>query len=521
VTTLRARLGLLLLLCLAAVSTTLQGAGVTIITHGLNGDIDDWVIAMAGRIARYPGFPGTDFTCYQIDVLPGFNVTATRIGGNPPAQTDSGEILIKLDWRQLANNSYSTYQVASAVAPQLLRTNFVPELNGHALAEFPLHLVGHSRGGSLICQLSALLGTNGVWVDHLTTLDPHPLNNDGFSDFPYTVVDAPARTYENVLFHDNYYQTLDLIAYGEPVSGAYVRKLTNLSGGYSGLGGAHSDVHLWYHGTIDFRVPADDTVATITAAERQAWWTASETSGAHAGYYYSRVGGGDRVSTNRPAGSGTSPVRDGYNQRWGDLGAGSSSNRMALATNDGTWPSLIRFDLAGTNYLVYSQTTSVTVYYQLAKPATSNGVVSLYLDNDFNPLNGNERLLDSFIVTGTTAAAVMSGTTPITVTATNAPVGRYAVFAKMLAGGRSRYLYTGQLLEIAAALTPPRLDIVHHGDGSMAVGVNGVAGQTIVLQNSSDLRNWQSLVTNTLFGNRWVLTNAQAASRLFFRGVLQ
>src|SRR4026209_416260 len=122
------------LLLLATLSMT-HGAGVTIITHGLNSDIDDWVLAMAGRMGRYPGFPGTNFTCYQIDVVPGINVTATRIGGLAPAQTDSGEILVKLDWRQLANNSYSTYDVAGAVAAQLLRTNFIAELNGHALAE--------------------------------------------------------------------------------------------------------------------------------------------------------------------------------------------------------------------------------------------------------------------------------------------------------------------------------------------------------------------------------------------------
>src|SRR5258705_3097123 len=178
-----------------------------------------------------------------------------------------------------------------------------------------------------------------------------------------------------------------------------------------------------------------------------------ETNGFAAGFYYSRMGEGDRLSTNRPAGSATSQIRDGYNQWWGDLGAGSSNNRTPLGTNNGTWPSLIRFDLTGTNYLVYSQTTSVTIYYQFARPATSNALVSFYLDNDFNPLNGNERLLDTFVAGGTTAAAVMSATVPLTVSATDAPGGKYAVLARMTASGRSRYLYAGELLEIAAAQT--------------------------------------------------------------------
>src|SRR5206468_7373545 len=230
-----------------------------------------------------------NFTCYELYFIltnSNYALTWRRLGGSAPPATDSGEILIKLDWRQLANDSYSTYQVASAVVPRLLQPNFIPEMNGHALAELPLHLIGHSRGGSLVCQLSRLLGTNGVWLDHLTTLDPHPLNNDGFSDFPYTVVDAPAHTYENVLFHDNYYQTLNLFFYGEAVSGAYVRQLTNLDGGYDGIAASHSDVHLWYHGTVDWRLPADDTVAKITSAERQTWWTPYESDGVIAGFYY-------------------------------------------------------------------------------------------------------------------------------------------------------------------------------------------------------------------------------------------
>src|SRR5687768_15619020 len=140
-----------------------RAAGVTIITHGLNSNVDDWVIAMADRMGAYDRFPGTNFTCYElyfVSVNSTYTLTWRRLSGPPPSATDSGEILIKLDWRQLANNDYSTYEVAALVVPRLLQVNFIPEMNGHALAELPLHLIGHSRGGSLICEMSRLLGTN-------------------------------------------------------------------------------------------------------------------------------------------------------------------------------------------------------------------------------------------------------------------------------------------------------------------------------------------------------------------------
>ena len=74
--------------------------------------------------------------------------------------------------------------------------------------------------------------------------------------------------YSNVLFHDNYWQDQSSPIYGKAVPGAYIRKLTSFNGGYSGTGSEHSDVHLWYHGTVDWRIPASDTEATIPATER-------------------------------------------------------------------------------------------------------------------------------------------------------------------------------------------------------------------------------------------------------------
>src|SRR5262245_20603149 len=109
-------------------------AGVTIITHGLNGDVDGWVTGMATNIPNYARFFGTNYSCYEMYFYPSnssYYLTAQRVAGNPATTPASGEIVIKLDWRQLADGSlYNTYHVATAVAPALLSTNFIPELGG-------------------------------------------------------------------------------------------------------------------------------------------------------------------------------------------------------------------------------------------------------------------------------------------------------------------------------------------------------------------------------------------------------
>jgi hypothetical protein len=458
-----------IILLFAAIATA-RGAGVTIITHGLNGSADDWVLAMAQRLPLHPSFPGTNFSCYAVDVAPNMTLSATRIGGGPPTGMDSGEIVIKLDWGQLANNDFSTYQVAAAVVPALLRTNFILGLAAHAVAEYPLHLIGHSRGGSLVCEISRLLGTNGIWVDHLTTLDPHPLNNDGFNDTPfYTVVDASARTYENVLFHDNYFQIIDFFVYGESVRGAYVRQLTNLDGGYGGPGGAHSDVHLWYHATLDLRTPASDSLSSVNATQRQTWWTSAERGGTNAGFLFGLVGGRNRLN-----------ARDGFNQRW-DLGAGLSNNREPLGANAARWPNIIRLHLAGTN---------LTYYYQA--PAST---LTLGFDPDSNPLNGNERVFSQTALAATGANNVFSNTVGVRITSPD------RIFARIATADRSRFLYLHTL---------PHLDITRTN-----VTVLARVGETIELQTSTNLSSWTSTATNTLTGPNWRIPIVPADHRFY------
>lgn len=502
-----------------------SGAGVTVITHGLNGNTDGWVTGMATNLPNHPGFRGTNFSCYNMTFIPagggGFTLSATRTAGVAAPNSAAGAVVIKLDWSALADgNSYNTFQVASAVLPALLSTNFISELCGRAVAEFPLHFIGHSRGGSLLCEVSRLLGTNGIWVDHLTTLDPHPLNDAEFplDRFAYSAVDAPANTYVNVLFHDNYWQNLNSLVRGKAVAGAYVRRLTNLDGANSS---PHSDVHLWYHGTINTNTPTSDTETTIQAAQRTAWWTAYEARGARAGFIYSLIGGAERTSTEQPFGPGFEMIRDGFNQWW-DLGAGVTNNRTALPANNGAWPNVVRFNRTTTNRVEQGQAMPVKFYYQWAQPGSSLATVSIYLDPDLNPLNTNQTLLQEIVVPGTGAGFISFSTTNLTLAASNAAPGKYTVLATITGNGRTRHLYAPEAVEVIAPRQPPTLDIVKLYATQYRIGVNGEAGQTVVLQSSPDLQTWTALATNTLTTSRWDFTNTPpgSPSTRYYRGVL-
>ena len=500
-------------------------AGVTIITHGLNGNVDDWIIPMAERIPNHPNFPGASFSCYEIRFVSagqGFRVTNEWIGGVAPMESDSGEILIKLDWRQLANNSHSTYEVAEMVVPQLLNPDFVPELSGHALAEWPLHLVGHSRGGSLVCEMSRLLGLQGVWVDHVTTLDPHPLNNDGFMDIFYTVVDATAVTYENVLFADNYFQELDFLIYGKDVPGAYVRELTSLENGYGGIGGAHSDVHLWYHGTLDLATPTTDSAATIGGAIRNDWWTAFEARGTNAGFFYSRIGGGDRLSSAQPVPSRARRIRDGMNQRW-DFGAGTADNRTTLESNNGAWPNLIDLHVPGPAEVSLGDIISIQGYFQYGLMPGGMAELRIYLDADRNPLNGHAAELAVLAVPSTGIDQVTSFTEEIATGGHGLASGEYLVAGRISDGEESRWLYARDPVMLSAPSMPPVVAAVEWTHAGFVLSIEASDGATVVLEASPDFKAWLPLATNVMTDAGWVYVDETApeANEKFYRAVAE
>jgi hypothetical protein len=360
--------------------------------------------------------------------------------------------------------------------------------------------------------MARLLGAEGVWVDQVTTLDPRPVAQFG---------DASVTSWANVLFADNFWQTMGdgvFVPNGQSVFGAYNRKLLNLSGGYSS---SHSDVHLWYHGTIDLATPASDTQATITAAQRSAWWAAPEVSGAAAGFFYGLIGGGDRLSNLEPAGAGNGKISDGFNKNW-DVGGGVAANRTALPANAGFWPNAILFALANSSSVSAGESFDTTLYFQAGASAAGNIDIEIFLDVDFNPYNGNEIEVNQQMLSRTGTSAVSFNTLNATVNAAAVSPGDYSVCARLNDGARTRYLHAPQLLVVTPSLEPPSIDSLALSGGVTRFNVRGFPGQRVTVMASSDLVNWVPLETHTFKDTIWEFVDKDAGNfvKRFYRAAL-
>ena len=203
------------------------------------------------------------------------------------------------------------------------------------------HFIGHSRGAvlnTLVTQRFYEQFPNHV-IDQVTSLDPHPAYGTGLlGDFlqyddPWSEPGERAiPTFDNVHFTDAYSQADGVYEFaftdvlppdfeaeigfdGVAVSGSSNLYLdhTQLEApghGYEAfttppiplppmgplplwltatMRDAHSDVHLWYHGTIDTLGGASDGKASITAEVREDWYPDGE--GRTSGWVHSRING--------------------------------------------------------------------------------------------------------------------------------------------------------------------------------------------------------------------------------------
>lgn len=225
----------------------------------------------------------------------------------------------------------------------------------------PLHFIGHSRGAVLNALVTNLLGHYfGTSVDHVTTLDPHPIIASDPQPGNNQNIDPGIVTYGNVSWADNYWRrdgAGDLDFDGQAVVGARDVQLTEQTlvghfstppphprsqpvplgdNGYTGfLLGEHSDTHLWYAATIDFNAEELDGVPLVITGNlpygevESGWWqseigysaTDEPASGrANIGYAYSRLGGTPRPTGDPSREAVTAP---GYSLFNGDFRFGS------------------------------------------------------------------------------------------------------------------------------------------------------------------------------------------------------
>src|SRR3954447_9204382 len=184
-------------------------AGVTFLTHGYQGSVTGWIAKMSDDIVARAG-GDSQATVYTMKVgenskqrLSVLSLTRDR-GSSGYQSTNTGEIVVKLDWSSVSGGGESTIDVAAVVSKFLL--NQQASDAAPRFVELPIHLIGHSRGASLMTALSQNLGGAGVWVDQQTDLDPHPV--DGVNDIlGASFGDMPMATFDNVAFSDTYWRS--------------------------------------------------------------------------------------------------------------------------------------------------------------------------------------------------------------------------------------------------------------------------------------------------------------------------
>ena len=418
-------------------------AGVTLITHGyqpLSSARPAWLDSMKDAIIARSG-PDTAVYALRIARVSGVaQVTAfDRLSGPSPTGTgtSNAETVIMLDWANASGEflSYTnTATIAQLVEPWL--TNAIPSIGIAApLAAVPIHLIGHSRGASVVSELARGLAQDGIWIDQMTTLDPHP-----------TSPDPAVNVYNNVFFADNYYETNTLLTSGSSVTGAHNINLTNINPDHTGI-------HAYYYGTINTTATTDGDVSRPFPIN-PAWYAYAGTGPrSSVGFSWSRVDSAARPADGRLA----------------------DSPRVAVAV---TASGADQWD----NVLIASDTTYVTQGGTVTVSAgfwddNNDATVTVAFDFDSNPYNGYAGMGKTF-ATASTGETI--GLEDLALDTSSIAPGTYNIYAKITNGTRTRYDYASVKATIVAA-APPTLSI---GDASVVEGNSGTTNATFTVSLS-------------------------------------
>ncbi len=294
-----------------AMSSSAAAVGVqsttTVITHGYSpGSKGIWVESMASAIIDRGGGIGT---VYRYTGDTGVWSKVPEAGGDG---SDQNVVLI-FNWvpesaSVTGPNWRYTQAAGDALSAMLLDPSYEVGSVGpvHLLGDRAVHFIGHSRGASVISEAIRRLALAGIEVDQMTTLDSHPV--DGTLDAPYNPNwgDPTPVRWSNVAWADNIWRAdggglingLDFDGIPLPnVNGVVLSEsaLNCCANSFS-----HSDVHLWYHGTIDRAQNPSDGEQVISNNARSTWWP---NGWVQTGYHFSILGGGAAERPAIPAGS--------------------------------------------------------------------------------------------------------------------------------------------------------------------------------------------------------------------------
>ncbi|MBX3380025.1 MAG: hypothetical protein KF805_08005 [Phycisphaeraceae bacterium] len=420
-----------------AIPAFAHAGGVTIVTHGFNANMT-WVNAMADAIAGRIGTPGIDVTRVNLVVTQSSGnlvVSMSPILVAPEATFTSGEFVVGLDWTAIDSfaaasrnptpediqDSVPTQNVAAAVFQYLQTWSY----GGKPILAHPVHLAGHSRGAVLMASLATNLGQRGIYVDHLTTLDPYNVALFG---------DAAPVVPSSVVFADNIWQD-SAFPSGKSLPGAFNQHL-GLLGTTSNN---HSYMHTYYFGTIDPSATGDGECAGCIDP---VWYTQDVDlhTRMQSGFWYSRIAGGDRAGAQAAAGllstlGGTAVV-----------GAGG---RTAVTVTQPAWPNIFRVE-TGSLAIAQNQANFTAFDYQASGASVQ---VKVFAADDRNPSHGG-------ILLGTTTLALASAPTHGVIAWNATPPARpqpysiYLAVTDLGAGGQTRYAYDAGSLTVLAPPCP-------------------------------------------------------------------
>ncbi|MBN2561793.1 MAG: DNRLRE domain-containing protein, partial [Phycisphaerae bacterium] len=365
------------------VSFAVRSFGTTIITHGYepSGTLPAWTLTMAQAIRLRAGLGRV--LVYDRD---------TGVFELEQPSDDAGEAVLVFDWAAESNKEYHGYSEAAGDAL------FAALMMGGQSASFSLdhlHFIGHGRGSVVNSEAVERLLASGVSVEQVSTLDPVDAGWSAVADdydVNPTLGNVGFVTWSDVDWADNYFSYDDdgeaIVLSGRPLDGAYD---VNLTGRGDATGINHTEVHAWYHGTVDLEAADDGSGADILEDWYGGLYYRSRDED---GYNQSRI-----VNEPRGAASGSpTPIafsfeRDGAVNGdfergpmlaplvpfpgWSGHGGGGDGNLFEngyLDLNDGhTWRRHNRFYVPG-------EAVSIRFQYWVTDATESGDTLVVYLD---------------------------------------------------------------------------------------------------------------------------------------------